>query len=73
MNVNVTVETKADVKVYVTTGGNDALESDSTLPSLWRQWRTDMKMCATVKVRAAMGDSTLPPVEQRTETDTKKS
>jgi len=34
MNVNVTVETKADVKVYVTTGGSDALESNWTLPPL---------------------------------------
>ena len=31
MNVNMTVETKADAEVYVTTRGSDALESDSTL------------------------------------------
>jgi len=34
MNVNVTVETKADVKVYVKTGGSDALESNWTMPPL---------------------------------------
>ena len=34
MNVNMTVETKADAEVYVTTRGSDALESDSTLPPL---------------------------------------
>ena len=34
MNVNMTVKTKANAKVYLTIGGSDALESDATLPPL---------------------------------------